>query len=194
MSSDEYTADEHAQLLSVAFRSIDHGLEHGSPLAVSVEDFPLHLRSERACFVTLRSDGELRGCTGAIIARVPLVVCVAAHAFTSAFRDFRFPSLVSGELPDLEVAISVLSDPEPISFADETDLITHLRPGVDGLILSEAGELATLLPSVWDSIPEPQQFLRQLKRKAGLPGGYWSPTIGVSRYTTEQFFGTHEDP
>jgi len=187
MSSFEYSAEERGQLLSVAHRSIEHGLGRHGPFDVKPADFPPHLSEKRACFVTLYRHGELRGCTGTIAARSPLVVCVSEHAFTSAFRDLRFPPLASSELEGLEISISVLSAPEEVVFEDEDDLIAKLRPGLDGVIFQSEGNLGTLLPSVWEALPDPRQFLRQLKRKAGFRADYWSAGIRISRYTTEQF-------
>jgi hypothetical protein len=83
--------------------------------------------------------------------------------------------------------VSVLTIPEPLEIASEDDLITRLRPGVDGLILEDGLHRGTFLPAVWDSLPRPAQFVGQLKLKAGLPLGYWSDRIRVSRYTTESF-------
>lgn len=187
MPSTEYSTEERAHLVSLAYQSIEKGIEENCPLHVDIADYSAHLRRRRACFVTLHRGGELRGCTGTIVARSPLVVSVCEHAFTSAFRDARFPPLRADELEDLELSISVLSDTEWIDFADEDELLAKIRPGTDGLILEEGGALATLLPSVWSSLPEPELFLHQLKRKAGLPGGYWSSTVRVARYTTEEF-------
>ena len=75
-----------------------------------------------------------------------------------------------------------------MAFSSEEDVLRQLRPGIDGLILEE-GEIhrGTFLPSVWDSLPEPRQFLHQLKLKAGLAPDYWSDTLRILRYTTESF-------
>ena len=72
-----------------------------------------------------------------------------------------------------------------MSFASEADLLAQIVPGVDGLILEDAGRRGTFLPSVWESLPEPRQFLAHLKRKAGLPEHHWSDTLKVWRYRTE---------
>ena len=95
----------------------------------------------------------------------------------------------SGELAGLDLDVSVLTPPRPMEFRDEADLLRQLRPGRDGLILEDAGRRGTFLPAVWDSLPEPGLFLSELKRKAGLPPSYWSPTLKVSRYHTETFGG-----
>ena len=183
--------DEEARrrLLAVAWESIHHGLTRGAPLAPDPAEFPDALRAHRAAFVTLHHFHTLRGCIGHLEPCAPLVVDVADNAFAAAFSDPRFSRLEPWELDDLTLDISVLSLPEPMSFRDEQDLLRQLRPGVDGLILSDGRARGTFLPSVWGSLPEPRDFLTQLKGKAGLPGGYWSSTLRVSRYHTESFGG-----
>jgi len=181
-------ADEHRRtLLRIARRSIAHGLEHGRPLEVDAQAFDPALQPLRATFVTLERQGELRGCIGMLEAIRPLVSDVAANAYAAAFSDPRFAPLRQDELEDLVVKISVLSPPEPVTFDSEADLLTQMRPGVDGLILSEGGRRGTFLPAVWESLPSAREFLTHLKLKAGLPPAYWSPTLRVERYTTESF-------
>ena len=142
---------------------------------------------ERATFVTLNKFGELRGCIGHLEAIQPLIADVAENAFNAAFRDPRFQPVTASEFGDLEVHISVLSPPEPMVFTSEADLLRQIRPGIDGLILEDGAYRGTFLPSVWEQLPDPAQFLAHLKMKAGLPPNYWSDTLKVSRYTTESF-------
>lgn len=174
-------------LLGVALDSIRHGIASGQALAVRVADFDPALREERACFVTLNRNGALRGCIGHLEAIQPLVQDVAGNAFAAGFQDPRFPGLREDELSGLEIHISILSLPEPIRFQSEADLIAQIRPGIDGLILQDGRNRGTFLPSVWESLPQPLDFWRRLKHKAGLPVNHWSDSLRVSRYTTESF-------
>ncbi len=176
-------------LLGIAARSIRSGLMQGVPLTLDPADYPPDLQAIRASFVTLEIADTLRGCIGVLTAMRPLVIDVAHNAFAAAFEDPRFPRLRPDEFNHLTLKISILSLPEPITFQSETDLLRQIRPGVDGLILSDRGRRGTFLPSVWEQLPESHAFLEQLKRKAGFPGGYWSETIQVMRYTTESFGG-----
>lgn len=177
---------EHREiLLEVAKQSIQHGLDNGQALMVEPIDYDKELRKKLATFVTLEIDNNLRGCVGTLIALRPLVSDVAYHAHAAAFSDPRFPGLQSDEFPRLDIHISILSKSQSIYFISEQHLIQQLRPGVDGLILTEGMYKGTFLPSVWDSLSEPRDFLRQLKRKAGLVPNYWSDTVKVERYTTE---------
>ena len=100
-------------------------------------------------------------------------------------HDPRFRPLTDAEYPKLVLDISILSTPQPMHFESEQDLLRQIRPGIDGLILSDHGHRGTFLPSVWEQLPDPVIFLQHLKQKAGLPTNYWSDTIQVENYTTE---------
>lgn len=150
---------------------------------LSSEDFPPALRDRLATFVTLRIAGELRGCMGSLEAIEPLVENVSRNAIAAAFRDPRFSPLSSGEFDLLDIHLSILSRPEPIDFANEAELLSRVRPGIDGLILIEGRRRGTFLPAVWEHLPEPREFVSGLKRKAGLAGDHWSDTLRVLRYT-----------
>jgi len=180
-------------LLALAEASIRYGIEHGKPLSPKLEEYGPELCQPGACFVTLKSKGELRGCIGSLIPHRTLVVDVADNAFAAAFQDTRFYPLQERELVGLELHISLLSAAEPIRFTTEQSLLEQLRPGEDGLIMEEGYHRGTFLPSVWEQLPAAEQFLQHLKLKAGLPADYWSDTLRVSRYTT-QSFGTTIQP
>lgn len=178
--------DEHRKiLLNLAKDSIRHGLDTNRPLTVELDQFPPELTERSATFVTLKTRGQLRGCIGMLEAVRPLVQDICENAFSAAFRDPRFPPLEENELESLDIHLSILSSPEPMTFSSEEDLISQIRPGVDGLILEEGSYRGTFLPSVWESLPSVRQFLRELKKKAGLPGDFWSDKLIVCRYTTE---------
>ncbi len=173
-------------LLDIARAAIQHGLTTGKPMPLSVLDYPEELTALRASFVTLQKHQQLRGCIGMLEAIRPLVTDVAENAFAAAFKDPRFPALRASEMSELEIQISILSPAESIIFQSEQDLLDQLKPCVDGLILQEGHQRGTFLPSVWESLPEPEQFLRHLKHKAGLPFDYWSDSLRVYRYQTDK--------
>jgi uncharacterized protein len=176
-----------AELLDVARRAVAEGLATGRVWVPDAGAFSESVRPQRACFVTLHVKHRLRGCVGTLQARHPLVSEVARSAHGAAFRDPRFAPVSADEAAGLEYHISVLAPSEPISFTSERDLLRQLRPGVDGVILRDGGRAGTFLPDVWDTLPKPEDFLRQLRIKAGLAGNHWSSTMAVSRYTTESF-------
>ncbi len=172
------------ELIELARRSILSGLDTGGPASITAGGSvsPL-LAAPGAAFVTLRRrDGSLRGCIGSAAATRPLSVDVTRHAFNAAFRDPRFPRLEWLELPGLGLSVSVLTPPEPMQFADEADLLTQLRPGVDGLIIEDMGLRSLFLPSVWEEVPDPRKFLQLLKLKAGLEAQHFSMTFRAQRF------------
>lgn len=134
-------------------------------------------------FVTLHLAGRLRGCIGTLEAYRSLGADIAANARAAAFDDPRFPPLEPGEYDQIDLEVSVLSAPEPMAYADEADLLSQLRPGVDGLLLEAEHRRGTFLPQVWDQLPRPADFLGQLKVKAGFSRHDWDPAWRISRYT-----------
>ena len=158
-------------------------------LGLPARDEPDHaaLAMPGATFVTLTEGGALRGCIGSLEAWRSLDEDVRANARAAAFRDPRFTPVGRDEWPRLGVEVSLLSVPVPMSVADEADALAQLRPGVDGLVFEAAGRRSTFLPQVWDSLPDPHDFLTQLKLKAGLSPDYWSPEVKLQRYQVEKW-------
>jgi uncharacterized protein len=175
------------QLLTLARQSIDQGLAEQRWVAMPPITLPAPLSEARGSFVTLRIGKQLRGCCGTLIASRSLSEDVWRNAWTAAFADPRFAPLENEEWPDVHLHISVLSALEPLAVTSEQALLDILRPNVDGLVLERDQSRATFLPDVWEQIPDPEEFIRHLKQKAGWPGNAWSPLIKVQRYTTESF-------
>jgi AmmeMemoRadiSam system protein A len=140
-----------------------------------------------AVFVTLTSDGRLRGCIGSLQAHRPLGEDLEENARAAAFRDPRFPPLSRAELDKVRVEVSVLTPATPMKFTDEADALAQLRPGVDGVILEHGWHHATFLPQVWEQLPEPAVFMSHLKQKAGLASDFWAGDVRLSRYGVEKF-------
>ena len=174
-------------LKDLAYKTIEQGLKDSSILASDLTTFPAELVKPRATFVTLEKHGQLRGCIGSLEARRPLVQDVIHNSYAAAFSDPRFPPVNSDELQQIDIHISILNPANKIHCQTEQELIEQLRPGIDGLILEEGSHRATFLPSVWQSLPTADSFVKQLKLKAGLNEHYWSDTIRCYRYTTENF-------
>jgi AmmeMemoRadiSam system protein B/AmmeMemoRadiSam system protein A len=140
-----------------------------------------------ATFVTLKTDGELRGCIGSLAARRTLRDDVRANAQAAAFRDTRFAPLTHDDYARLAVEVSLLAPPSPLIVADEAELHATLRPGVDGLTLAYRQRHATFLPQVWDTLRSPRDFVAALKHKLGVASGFWSDELRVSRYTVDKW-------
>ena len=140
-----------------------------------------------ACFVTLRRSGQLRGCVGSIRAYRPLREDVWRNARAAAFSDTRFAPLEAGEMPEIHLEISLLSEPEPVAVTCEADACRIIRPGSDGVIFEWGQNHSTFLPQVWDQLPDPLDFLAHLKHKAGLPPRFWAPDVRLWRYAVTKF-------
>jgi AmmeMemoRadiSam system protein B/AmmeMemoRadiSam system protein A len=176
--------DSHGrQLLALAREAIAQALGL-QPASAPPRD--AWLREQRATFVTLKSAGRLRGCIGMLEATRPLGEDVRANARAAALQDPRFAALGLAELDEIDIEVSVLSAPARIAFEDHADLLRQIVPGRDGLILecdTPAGRRrGTLLPQVWEDIPDPEQFVAQLKLKAGIPADTRSSRCAFRRY------------
>jgi hypothetical protein len=140
-----------------------------------------------ATFVTLRCAGELRGCIGTLIPMRPLEDDVRHSARAAAFADPRFEPLRRDEFGAVAIEVSVIGLATPLRFDNEAHALTLLRPFEDGITLRWRGAGSTLLPQVWQSLPQPKDFLVALKRKAGLPHDFWADDIELSRYSVVHF-------
>ncbi|AEF99840.1 AmmeMemoRadiSam system protein A [Methylomonas methanica] len=184
--SQPLTKPQQTVLLSLAWQSIAHGLKTGTPLRVENSTYSAELARPRATFVMLEYQEQPRGCIGNLEPIRPLVEDVSENAFAAAFCDRHFPIVTSAELDELAIHIDLVSALEPLSFSSELDLVSQLRPNVDGLILQDGSHHASFLPSNWQSLPSPMQFVQHLKHKAGLPPAYWSNKITANRFTTQR--------
>jgi MEMO1 family protein len=178
-------SEDQSFIFSVIHKSIKNGLETGKAFEPEIEGISEHLKNNYAVFITLKLNGQLRGCIGTTEAHTPLINAVAQYAFASAFSDPRFKPLTKEEYEHIDISLSILTPAVPLPFHDEQDLINKLRPNLDGLIISKNNSRATFLPVVWESLKEPKQFLSELKRKAGIsstesPDKAW-------RYTAEYY-------
>ncbi|HUJ60214.1 MAG TPA: AmmeMemoRadiSam system protein A [Kofleriaceae bacterium] len=141
-----------------------------------------------ATFVTLRwRDGRLQGCIGTLAAVRGIVDDVAHHVVAAALHDPRTEPIAIGDIDRLDLEISLLSRLEPIAFASEAELHAAIRPGIDGLVLEHRATRATLLPVMWEHLPDVAGFLAALKHKAGLSRTFFDRALRMSRYTAERY-------
>ncbi len=186
-SSGHLADEELAFLVSVAERSVRSIVVDDVVWMPDPVDVPPRLNQRGAAFVTLRLDGRLRGCIGTFETTESLAHTVADRARAAALRDPRFAPVGVDEVDHLEVEVSVLSAPMSLRVDSFADLASKVRPGIDGLIVSAGRQRATLLPAVWDDLPDVDAFLAALWRKAGLTVGAWPSDVTVERYTAEHW-------
>ena len=126
------------------------------------EPIPLEWQAPSAAFVTLRKNGEMRGCVGS----TRPTEATAAHeliryAIASAVRDPRFDPVRLDEVPLLTLRVQLLDPAEPI-----TD-ISRLDPRSYGIIVRSGDRQGLLLPGI-EEIVTPEQQLKAACRKAGI--------------------------
>ncbi len=145
-------------------------------------------QARRGTFVTLKKGGALRGCIGSLTGTEIIPDNVRDNAVNAAFRDFRFNPLTTDEVKDLDIEISILTEPEPLEYTDSADLISKLHVNVDGVIIRKGRASATFLPQVWEQLPKPDEFLSHLCLKAGISADAWQKTkLEIMTYQVQYF-------
>lgn len=186
--TNQLNPEEQQALLRVAREAIECAVrgEKLPPLDPSI--LTTNLRETGASFITLTIHGQLRGCIGALEPYQSLAEDVREHAVGAALEDPRFPQVREDELSRIQVEVSRLTRPVPLEYKDADDLLSKLRPHVDGVILRDGFRRATFLPQVWEKIPDPSEFLDNLCYKMGVKAGYWkNKHLEVLIYQVEEF-------
>ncbi|OGI15138.1 hypothetical protein A3K63_03330 [Candidatus Micrarchaeota archaeon RBG_16_49_10] len=164
--------EEKKYLLKLARETLERHFEGKGDLIPKSMPFK-NLEKKAGTFVTLEEEGELRGCIGHIIPVNPIYKDVAENALNAAFQDPRFVPVVKEELGKISIEVSVLTVPKTLEHKSAEDLLSKLRPGVDGVIIEFEGRSATFLPQVWEQLKDKKEFLRHLCMKAWLPQDSW---------------------
>lgn len=183
------TKEEKIFLLSLARRAIAHYFRSGAQLELEPSEVPSKKLVENgACFVTLKINGQLRGCIGSLEAHQPLFKDVIANALAAAFADPRFYPLTPSELDKVKISISYLTPAKEVKLRAPEEIIEKLVPGKHGLIIQQGFARATFLPAVWEEIPDKIEFLTHLSIKAGLgPNGWKEKGTRFFIYEAEEF-------
>ncbi len=161
------TQAQKKRLLKLARDTIALYLTKEKVLQESVDD--AGFEQVMGVFVTLHKHGELRGCIGNIVGRVPLYKGVIDMAIASSTQDHRFSPLTSQELEDIDIEISVLSPLKKITDPKEIILGTH------GVLVKDFLRSGVYLPQVatetgWSK----EEFLTSLcAHKAGMSPDAW---------------------
>ncbi|MBN3037806.1 MAG: AmmeMemoRadiSam system protein B [Candidatus Omnitrophica bacterium] len=179
--------EEKKRLLEIARETLDKYVLSEERLEVK-EDNP-DLMKEMGAFVTIHKQGRLRGCIGNIIGRQPLYLTVRDMAIEAASNDPRFPAVASDELKDIDIEISVLSQPKKVEDVNQIEM------GVHGVIVKRGYASGVFLPQVATETGwQREEFLSNLcAHKAGLDPLAWKQE-GTELYSfTAQVFGEKEN-
>ena len=171
--------ERHA-VLQLARKAVIEAVARGQIL----EDIPTSgiFSGPQGVFVTLHISGRLRGCIGVVEPSEPFGESVVRCAASAALQDPRFPALRPEELGSLQVEISILSAPLPIS-PEEIEIGRH------GLLIVSGARRGLLLPQVAiEHHLSVEQFLAETCRKAELPPAAWREAgTHVFGFTCEVF-------
>ncbi len=175
---------EKERLLKIALESIISAFENRIYKPDNLEGA---LAEPRGAFVTLKRGSVLRGCIGYVEPLFPLGETVARAAVAAAFDDPRFYPLTVEELDGLEIEVSALTMPEPVSDLSEIKIGRH------GLIAERGFSRGLLLPQVpveygWDL----KEFLENTCLKAGLERDCWKGDTRFYIFEAEIFSGVVE--
>jgi hypothetical protein len=185
---DELTLEERITLLRLARQAIEFCMRGEKIPPLDESTLTANLRENGASFVTLTVRGQLRGCIGALEPYQSLAQDVREHAIAAALEDPRFPPVSERELNGIQIEVSRLTRPVPLEYKDASDLLSKLRPHVDGVILRDTFRRATFLPQVWEKIPNPAEFLSNLCYKMGIhPDSWRTQHLDVFTYQVEEF-------
>lgn len=178
----ELSFEEKKILLKAARTAIKSLFTETEIPEIDYEKYP-NLKTHAGAFVTLTEFGHLRGCIGYIVSDKPLYETVIDAAISAAQNDPRFPPVKESELENIEIEISILSEPFPLNSYD--DIIV----GKHGLILEEKGRRGLLLPQVpIEHNMNKEQFLDAICQKTGFPAGYWrTKQLKLSGFTALVF-------
>lgn len=182
------TKEEQSILLHLAREALSQGVQGQSIPPLDERMIPKRLLQPAATFVTLTKKGELRGCIGSLEASRPLAEDVRVHAVAAALEDYRFPRVLPEEISEIMIEISRLTTPRLVEFQNERELLSQIRPGIDGVILMRGVRRATFLPQVWKKVPDSKEFLGMLCRKMGSPPDCWhQKDVQIFTYQVEKF-------
>lgn len=120
------------------------------------------LKNKAGVFVSLKLDGQLRGCIGTI---APTTGCIAdeiiQNAISAGTEDPRFYPVSEEELPRVVYSVDVLGKPEAIRSTEELD------PERYGVIVTKGTRRGLLLPNL-EGIKTPMEQVKIALKKAGI--------------------------
>ena len=171
-------------LVSIVEKALQKAVIDSKHFRPQRKNFTDVLFNKGASFVTLTKRDRLRGCIGSLLPTKGIAVDLADNTYSAALQDSRFSPVTPEELKDISFTISLLTNFEEVKFSSYDDLISRIKPRIDGLLIQDGEREGLFLPSVWEDIPQKQDFITQLKIKAGLSPTYWSDTIRIFRFRT----------
>ena len=140
-------------------------------------NLPAEMAERAGVFVSLKKDGELRGCIGTFEPTTKNIAEeILQNAASAALRDPRFPPIKKEELDALVYSVDVLTEPELVAGADALDAKKY------GVIVEYRARKGLLLPDL-DGVDTVEEQLRIARQKGGIPA---DAPIRIWRFTVER--------
>ena len=162
-------------VIELARKSIEKWVKEKKELKIDLAKLPEKFKEKKGVFVTIykvTSQGkELRGCIGFPYPLYPLGIAIVKAA-KEACNDPRFPPLSEKELKEIEIEVSILSEPKKVEVKNKAKLPEILDKN-KGYIIKRGPYSGLFLPQVWKELKDPETFLANLCFKAGLPLHAW---------------------
>lgn len=127
------------------------------------KDLPEEMYAQRAgVFVSIKKEGQLRGCIGTIHAVHPCIAEeITENAISASVKDPRFSPIEPEELEKLSIHVDILGDTEKIDSQAMLDVKRY------GVVVTKGFRRGLLLPNL-EGIDTVEEQVRIAKQKAGI--------------------------
>jgi len=172
--------EQRQQLLRIARDAIEHCVRGDRQFDDVIE--PAETSASAGVFVSIHTNGTLRGCIGQIEPDRALDALIRRCAIGACSSDPRFLPVTEGELALIDIELSLLGPLEPILGPDQIEIGRH------GVVVEQGRRRGLLLPQVaverqWDAVT----FLTHTCHKAGLHADAWKADARLWRFEAEVF-------
>ena len=170
--------NEEKFITDLARKAVEEYIVSGKETEIEEAELPDILKKEAGVFVTLKKDGNLRGCMGTFRpVQKNAAYEIISNAMTAAENDPRFPELRKEELNEIKISVDILSEPEQVRDISELD------PKKYGILVKGGHQTGLLLPDL-EGIDTAKKQLNTAKRKAGLRE---DADVKIYRFTVSRF-------
>ena len=163
--------------VGLAKQSLEKYLTRREVLKAPAE-LPAEFQGRAGAFVSLKKNGQLRGCIGTFGATKPTIADeIIANAISAATQDPRFPPVQYAELAELSVSVDILSEPEQVKGLEDLDQRQY------GVIVRRGGRTGLLLPDL-EGVDSVQDQVAIARQKAGIAP---DETIELYRFSVTRY-------
>ncbi|MBF0327913.1 MAG: AmmeMemoRadiSam system protein A [Nitrospirae bacterium] len=165
-------------LVVLAKTAIAEFVKHKKKLSAP-QDLPEDMKQQAGVFVSLKKEGQLRGCIGTFLPTAKNIHQeIVKNAIAAATEDPRFEPVRADELDALTYSVDVLSSPEKVSGIEDLDTKKY------GIIVSKGYQRGLLLPDL-EGVDTVEDQIRITKMKAGI--NPYDNDVDIYRFTVTRY-------